>query len=314
VPEDWGASPDRPEDAERLPALLAAAAALLGLIEDRLPYVTYKRTDEYWPLQFAAGGLARCVALLRAMCSLVAVRPDVLGTLTRPLYEAWLVALYSHYGGKRALDHLAGAHRRALRIINEKRKLGHEKALAQWEVEEEAFIISNVLPLVDDHLLAEERVAGNTDPQPLAQIGYETLYRSESLTEVHAGVGSIRRYIDANDDRDYSEIVLQPKPAHAPTRVILGATGLVGLLAKKVFKKVGIRDEPVEEMLDRIQAVLPPHPREQEIKDQYKLKRQLADERRRLLAVIRARLLRLAGSQAVMRATLRSSRVRGARR
>ena len=125
------------------------------MIEEKFDYLSYLRTPERYPYIFAAAGLARAVALLRAMCVVAVARRDTLGTLTRPLYEAWLVALYCDYGGEDALRRLKSGQRRSLRIIDEARKLGLGRNLASWTVPEEKFVLASVLSFVDQHLLVD---------------------------------------------------------------------------------------------------------------------------------------------------------------
>ncbi len=222
-----------------------AVDELLGAIEKHLPRLTSR--PGLYDRQIAAAGLARCCALsdgIRVLCR--CGRCDVAGVLTRTLYETFIVSLYVLLKGHEAFLHVAGAHKRHGRILNEKNALGAEDLLARWTFDEARLNVEELTKELGP-LLAE---AGepDSDAMPIYDLGY----RAESTWSTH-GLGALLRYVDAAGSP--WTVVKRPegllKPENAQTVAVL----YTSVLAKHVFQQFGVGLSEIERLFDELAAI-----------------------------------------------------------
>lgn len=256
---------------------------------------------------YAAAGLARSVALLRAMCVIAVQRPDTLGVITRPFSEAWIVPLHLGYGGRVAFEQLERAFAHEKRVIDNARNRGSSR---KGDEGGGRLVISTLLRKIDQYLVAGARSTGEEDPiEDAAQHGYDFLYRSESIAETHAGICSFGRYTAFPEGGDCGGVVARPGPAHPPARVLFIASMLVSRLAGKVFQHVGLSVAQLGATYDRVAEVLPPIPEEQELRATRANERLAREAHTRLVQVLLHRARQLAGPD-ILRAILRSAHLR----
>jgi hypothetical protein len=211
--------------------------------------------------QFAAAGLARCMALLDGMRLLrEGGRLDTMGVLLRSLFEAWLVAIYLLLKAKdpdddSALIELGSDYARWAGLMAEKIGMAEMKAhVDDWKetieghpgnvpgdpaksglrgktlsIEQLAFAVDSLL---------KERQGTSHDVMEI----YNRVYRGESLYSAHPGVGTFNRYIDFDPAEESDKLNLRPQPPF-PNQDRLAAMLTVDL-ALRIFKEFGIVVDP----------------------------------------------------------------------
>jgi hypothetical protein len=222
--------------------------------------------DEHWPLlastrnlrrrQFAAAGLARCRALLEAMCVLLeAERRDVVGVLARALAEAWLVSLYVLHKGKdpddeSVLIEVGASHAFwALKMV-QKNTLpealregvrGMRDVLADRSGVDAGSMKLQGLNVADVALhlgrLLPDLGIGTLDPVDV----YDRMIRIESLFGVHAGIGSFMHYLA--DDQRQGRPLIESRPTKFPASQNVAAV-LTLYLARHVLHAFEIAPLP----------------------------------------------------------------------
>lgn len=212
------------------------------------------RSDHLLPRQFSAAGLARCCALLEAMCLLKENhRADAVGVLARTLCETWLVSLYVLLKGDPALDEISADYADAVRVMAERAYLSAElraKVLQHTGVRK-------------SKRLGYEQIARALGPM-LSQVEgkevtalslYDNMYRAESLHSTHAGLGSIKPYLRTDEKQEAWSVVENPGPQVEHEEII--ASWLVTYLAKHVFEAFEVKvDPPLEIVYTRLSRLL----------------------------------------------------------
>lgn len=229
---------------------------LCDLIDEHCPSLTSLPRPDLMGRQLSAGGLARCRMLLEGIVVLiVGGRPDVKGVLLRPLFETWMVSLYLLLGGSEAVTHVIGDFAQGSRVLSERhgRPLGDVWQLwlvvdtnaRRLKYEEIARKVDNLLDRSGDPLGSRGQVVER----------YDALYRVESRHNVHAGLGSIGRYVDWQGS-PWSVRPAREEEDAADDAVILGGC-MAAHLAVHVFREFGLSTEMAKVLYRRLDGTLP---------------------------------------------------------
>jgi hypothetical protein len=211
-------------------ARLVAIRDLVELLDAELPAIRFGAPGDEMPTFVAALGLARANRLLQAMLLMNdSDLRDVAALPLRPLFEVWLISLYSFLGGEKALDELQGAHHKQISKI--------PSAVLRRMIERVESQTIDAKPIGWEQLsrkvgkLAEAN--GDTGAAARMQGFYDMVYRGESLASIHGGIGTVGGHALERSGR----LVLRTKRADAKsaTRVLITGGALVAILASHVL-------------------------------------------------------------------------------
>jgi hypothetical protein len=149
------------------------------------------------PRQLAAAALDRLALCHDAICDLHHGRSGLFsGLLVRHAFECWVVGLYLCLEGDDAVRHLGAADARALRI------LARERPDAGWAEEAAAYDgqPDQRLGIEEIAIRVGKELRRRNHPPLDPRRDYQAMYRAESRAAVHAGVGSLVRHLEGNDD------------------------------------------------------------------------------------------------------------------
>lgn len=233
-----------------------AVSELLDLISDRLPDLTSR--PEHMDRQLAAAALVFASRALRG--ARVVAReglPDLVGGLTRLIWECWCVGLHLVYAGPEAVDELAAHAAYRIRLIAER-----------WPVEKDEKHPLEDLPIDLDAATAglnyEEiakkvAVALADDPDVPVSLrtarSYDVLYRYESTWTSHATWGSFAHYLQDVPDGPRTEAVdLRPSKTLPADCGIAFAAMWVAFLALLVFRRFAFDVSQIRACLEQLIA------------------------------------------------------------
>ncbi len=227
------------------------------MIDAHLKYLTSNRNR--LRRQVAAAGLVRCRNLVEAMLILrKAGREDVLGILNRAVQEAWLVSLWVLLKGKDLDDddvlvELGSDYAVWYGTMASKLPDFAEEAkskIIEWkEIVADRLEAAGQKPVLSK--LRYDKIAEELGPllehegaKIVAIDVYNRAYRAESTTSVHAGLGTISRYLRYGDEEKGENDSVVPEPGSAfPDQEWLAALLTIDL-ADHVFRAFGVRVEP----------------------------------------------------------------------
>ena len=220
--------------------------ALLSHIHGRFPHITVREPSVRL---VSAAYLARCCRLLTTMLRLRSDGSfDVVTLPLRPLFEAWLVALWLLFGGDDALDKLLEDYQSSLEKINRLAGLDWDPAL--YEAGDKLPSYETLSQWVGDHLEGE----GQADAREHLDFTYNLVYRGESLRSVHAGCGTVVGHLREVGERvEVTEV--RSEASHGEGEILWAAT-LVAMLAHRIFEVFHLGTE----LLDELSSQLPPEP------------------------------------------------------
>jgi hypothetical protein len=210
--------------------------------------------------QLAAGGLARCRALVEGIVLLVdGERDDVVGVLLRTLYETHIVSLHVLLGGPRAVFEVTGDYVRSARTLAKKHGRPSTVGVLVWEALSKAekgppmnkLNYEQIAGKVGDAL---ERLSDPRGGRTRAMDQYDTVYRVESQFNTHGGFASLGRYVDWGAVPWRTRVRPTDMALEAEDRVILGAL-MTALVASRVFREFGIRTDILESLWERLDTL-----------------------------------------------------------
>jgi hypothetical protein len=211
---------------------------MLALIEDRMPHLT---STEATVRQTAAAYLARCRRLLIAMDALREEQLiDVTSLPLRPLFEAWLVAMWVLYEREPAVNRLVEDYQASLEKMNRLANLGWDPAL--YASGDQLPSVETLCQKVGNHLQAD----GQANARSHLDFTYNLIYRGESLRSIHAGLGTAEGHVRESGGR--MEIVPVRYEAGDGKGEVLWAATLVAMLAHRVFDLFGLSVRRLDEL------------------------------------------------------------------
>jgi len=249
---------DRPKAIDNLRELVRELLAVIDAKRDLL--VSRTNSPELVGRQLAAGGLARCRALLEGIVLLVdGGRDDVAGVLLRTLYETHLVALYVLLGGPKASVEVMGDYVRSARLLAKTQGRPSTDPVLLWEMMSKAEGGPPASPLHYEQIAnkvgdALERVKDPRGGRERAAEQYNSVYRVESQINAHAGLGSLGRYVDWRADPYATRGRPGDLAIEAEDRVVLGAL-MTALVAEYVLREFGLRADIPERLWAQLNAL-----------------------------------------------------------
>lgn len=235
---------------------LEAANRLIAYIEKRTTQLT--SAQAYRGRHLAALALARATRLYRAMAALTeAGLPDVAKLPLRPLYETILLGFYALYGGDEAYQRIRGAYVRELSNLAPEARVGTEagRLITEWKGPTDRIGWEDLGRIVGDLMGASSR---EQNMKKRLQEWYDLLYRGESMTSVHAGVGSLYRYAVLGERFDGVQLEgFEPEEDIVGARIV--AAGLLGPFASHVFEQFGYSIAEVEDLWQGVIAGVSVH-------------------------------------------------------
>jgi hypothetical protein len=219
-----------------------AVHAIIDLIGKRIPLLT--SAPDFVDRLFAAGGLARCRALLMGVHTLnESGLADVGGALVRPLHEMWATSLYALYGGRSAVESIAAEYSRRARQIRDAIPLDLEVPEAP----------EGAKPMPFEHVCREVvrmlKEGGDDHAEDSMNAYYDLVFRAESLLNVHPA-GGMTGHVEAKEGL----LVTVPhrrEPDGGEGRLLASAV-LTGHLASHVFEHFGVANEDLHELIERL--------------------------------------------------------------
>lgn len=225
-----------------------AADAVLSAARSQLHLLTSAARPELLGHQLAAAALKRCLRLAAGMTALgEAGLPDLLGLLSRALWENWLIGTYALLAPEEAVDLVAGSHKQQARKLNDALQLGKEETLASWDAEEATLKWEQAARHVTELL----RKSGDADADVAAT--YDIVFRGESILGTHAGIGTLGPYLVEVGDRielstePPSPIDLEQRHTHAAAEI--------GHLASRTFEEFGISTAELDAAWEQLTAI-----------------------------------------------------------
>jgi hypothetical protein len=203
----------------------------------------------------AAAGLARCRALLEAMCVLIeAGRADTIGVLLRSLFEVWLVSLYVLLKGDLedagVLEEMAAEEWKRSKAMFDcvGAPQNVKDHLEEWRKELD---VSGAKPRPNLEAIAQQLTkllpADSSGKAPNVQSTYDIIYRAESQYSAHPSVGLLLRYHSWDPKEERDAVVLNPGPPFSRQELV--GLHLTLYLAFRVFGAFGIvTDERLEDL------------------------------------------------------------------
>jgi len=239
-----------------------AIAALLQRIDSLLPIMTSRPGGGLLARQLAAGGLVRCVRLIRAMLLLQTAYPDINGLLARNLWETSTLALYALLDDPAAhdpdatddptaLDYLAGDLARNAKVLIERNDLGDlEELVASSGVEPARINLEDVARKLGPLL----QKAG--DPGAQVTDGYDLLYRSESTYGAIHGIRTMSPYAELTTEP--WQLQFEPGPLTVARAIVHPALGALytTILAQHVAQAFGIGTTQLDAPFTNLTALL----------------------------------------------------------
>jgi hypothetical protein len=204
-----------------------------------IPYLTSR--PDLAPRHYAAACLARCNRLLSSMIALrSAGYPDVIGLPLRSLLECWYLGIYSLVAPDEAFRVINAGHAHQLGRFDET----WPAPSTEWEE-----ISPNPKPIIWKTLstrveqLAHDHLHARVSVDRL----YEVLYRIESLTSVHGGLGVITGHVEGAGTATLSILELRREPSASELRIRMGAS-LLEILAQAVAIEFGLSTIEIERL------------------------------------------------------------------
>jgi hypothetical protein len=168
--------------------------ALAQLVEDRRPLLT--SAPGWSRRQVSAAYLARCRRFLLGMHELLdAGMPDLIGSLVRPMFEAWLYGLWIILGDTDALDRVISAYKRDIEKLDRMAGLELDQEMDGWAEEPQGPRVEEIARHVGQLLVQ----AGDPGGAQLLW-SYQLVYRSESSFGVHGGLASVMGHLNDDDE------------------------------------------------------------------------------------------------------------------
>ncbi|HUC12894.1 MAG TPA: hypothetical protein VMS00_00445 [Acidimicrobiales bacterium] len=197
------------------------------------------------PLEVGHASVARTRQLLAGLVVLVdAGLLDICGTLTRPLYETWLVGMYGLLGGPDALESLGAQQDKSLApLLAVLGKTSQNKG--------QGLSVEGMAGKVSD--LMRERGMPN---RRFAKNAYGVVYRFQSYRDVHGGLGSIEGHIDRHPGH---VVVLRQRPDDDAfvRHGFLLALAIFISGAQIVAKESGFDHQVLDELGERVHGFAP---------------------------------------------------------
>ena len=214
--------------------VLAVIDSLIGHVRNRIiPYLTSR--SDLVPRHYAAACLARCNRLLAATVDLYRTGyPDVIGLPLRSLLECWILGMYYLLAPDEAMTVITAGHVYQLAQFDD--TWGDPARAWHEELPDIAGKRINWRSVFDrvGELAQQQKIAGFT-----AERLYAVLYRIDSHTDVHGGIGAFGGHVDGGGTPVLSIREIRRDPDAGILRIRIGGWLLLRL-AKMVAAEFGL--------------------------------------------------------------------------